>query len=271
MQNTDTTTEQKQELEKVVEDAVKQQQETGAPEPQKEEAQETPEEINWRAVRQQIKESKQREEEERKRKSEERKLDNEKDSQIEQLTKAMSKMMESKGQAPMTNQQQQQLIDELADEDIPTGGEVKSFLSKFVPKLIRETLEKSESERRQQELENEQKNLPNAIKKRHADFLDVVQEENLAYLNYHYPDVANALDSLPDNINKWTSVYNTVKKLVPISNRRDADTVERNMQKPQAVSMSSAPQATEKGYGKTLTQAEKKVNYERLQELARGI
>jgi len=279
VENTDNTAvEEKKEtasIEVAVQEAVEQQKIEGAPDaPPKNEEQSqeelTPEEINWRKFRQKRNEDRKNAEEAHKTAEVAQNQSKQKDEQIAALTTAIDNMLESKGKQSMTQSEQDKMISDLVDEDIPTGGEVKGFLKKFVPELIKDVLNKNKEEERQRQSDRERKEMPNNLQKRHTDFKEIVHQENLDYLDYHYPDIAGALAHLPEGVEKWSSIYNTVKKLVPNVGKGDARRLDQNSQKPQAMTSTSASPSEEKGHGKYLSPAEKSANYKRLIELSRG-
>lgn len=272
MQNTDNTAteEIKKEIEQIVTEAVEKKEST----PEIAE-QETPEQINWRIVRKNIEEKKAKEAEEKLKLEEARKAAREdqykKDQQIAELTTMVSKLMSQNSGAPITKEQQQQIIDELEDENIATGAEVKNFVKKFVPDLIKEALSKVEEEKQSKKAQKEKEELPQRLVKAHKDFNEVMQQENFAYLDYHYPEVSYALEKLPDSFDKWSNIYSAIKKLVPRTEHKDIKRLESNAAKPQSMTSLNSPPSSEVGFGKPLTEQEKKDNYRRLTELAAGL
>jgi len=226
---------------------------------------ETQEQINWRKVREKREQDKIAQEEERKKSQA-------KDEQIaaltqlvnsispEQLQQQMQQQMQGQ-QSNLTQEQQQQAIIDLLDEDIPTGGEVKNFLKQYIPNAVNEILKQQAAEQEKRRQQEERQNLGSDLQKKHTDFYNVVNEDNIAYLDYHYPEVSEALTSLPEGVNKWSKIYSTVKKLVPSNSDNSAARIERNMSKPQPGAISSSSPSAEMTIGRSLTEAQKAENY----------
>ena len=232
-------------------------------EQEKAEEEMTPEEINWKVVREKTKED-------RIARDKEKEQSLQKDDQIEALTLAIQNMFEAKDAPDLTKKQQDQIIADLVDEDIPTGGEVKNFLKKYVPDLIKEALTQNAEKNRIEQVARDKEEMPEKLKEMHKDFDDVVQKDNLQYLDYHFPEVSGVLNILPEGLDKWSRVYKMIKKLVPNTGRGDLRRLEKNANKPQNVAAATAPPSNEQGYGRTLSEGEKKENYKRLIELSRG-
>ncbi len=47
------------------------------------------------------------------------------------------------------------------------------------------------------------------------DFSRVCSQENLDYLDYHYPEISRPLQRLGDGYDKWHDTYHAVKKFIP--------------------------------------------------------
>ena len=125
----------------------------------------------------------------------------------------------------------------------------------------------------QQRKAEEQKNLPAQLNRTHSDFNDICSEENVDYLQFHYPEIALGFRHMPDNFEKWNALYKTIKKLIPNVNRReDEKRIEKNMLKPQATTPSMSdtnPQASSSNWKEI--EAQRKANWERMRKDARGI
>lgn len=127
--------------------------------------------------------------------------------------------------------------------------------------------EKSRQEREQQE-------YPQRLKQTYTDFNDVVSEQHLDYLEYHYPEVAGPLKRLPEGYDKWSDIYRALKKFVPnINHRKEAAKAEANFNKPKSLSSAGAGAAPvqESGNSIRLTEDRRAANWERMQKLLKGV
>jgi len=201
--------------------------------------QETPEQINWKKFR---------EEREQQRKAQ---LDAEaKAIKAQQEAAALKQAMEALVNKPDPQQYQH----EETDED---------RLQKIIDRKIAEQRKKDDEERYQRE----QKELNQAYR----DFDKVCSTENLDYLEYHYPEVAKAFQHMPDNFDKWSSVYNAVKRFIPNTKpQADEKRIEKNLAKPQAMATGSGQQTGDTA-PYILDEAKKKANQLRMQRVMKGL
>lgn len=206
---------------------------------------ETQEQINWRKFRQQR-------EEEAKRAREAEELAAKRAAEAEALKAALDAVL---------NKPTQNHVQYETDEDEET------IFRKRVERLL---AEKQEVERRQRE-EEERKQLPVKLQQTYGDFQAVCTQENLDYLEYHYPEVAAGLQYMPDSFDKWSTVYKAVKRFVPNTNGQKAmQKVEQNLSKPQSVNtgLSSTSDVSPVLH---LDEDKKRKNWERMRRLSKGI
>lgn len=221
------------------------------------------EQINWRKFREQ------REKERVEREKAEQRA-RQKEEETEALRQVLETMMTSK-ESSLTQKEQQDIISDLIDDDIPTGKDIKGFITKQVPDLINSIIEQREAKREEERRKKEVDEMPVKLRTAHRDFDNIVSQENLDYLDYHHPEIAKALSYMPNSFEKWSSVYSAVRKLVPNTGERDLKRMEQNAIKPQHAAAVASPPPNERGYGRSLTEQEKKENYERLRKLARDV
>ena len=151
-------------------------------------------------------------------------------TQKEAEAKALKDAMEALLSKPDQRQQHQESYEE--DEE-------EARIQKKIDAAIAARERQYEAERQQREKED----LPHALKRNYSDFDKVCTEENLDYLEFHYPEVASAFKYMPEGVEKWGSIYKAVKKFVPNSSAGgDKQRVERNLSKPQSASAGGATQ-----------------------------
>ena len=263
----DNKEETQQEVESVINDLVQEnlEQENAVEE-------DTEEKINWRKFREARAKEKEELKAEQERAEQEKRKSQEKDLQIAALTEAITASLSQSQNSTLTKKEQEQIVAELLDEDIPTGGEVKNFLKQYVPSIIKDILQEKETQKQKERDEQDKREIPLILKRQYPDFDEVMTQDNLEYFQYKYREASEAMAMLPDSKDKWSKIYSTVKKLVPLEIRNESKMIDRNMKKPQqsAISGSSNTQSEEVGPGKVLTEAMKKQNYLKLLQEAKG-
>ena len=100
----------------------------------------------------------------------------------------------------------------------------------------------------------------------------MISEDNLAYLDYHFPEVAGPLKRLPDDFNKWADIYRAVKKFVPnnLTSKKEAARADANFNKPKSMSSTGMSQDTQKP-SSSLSNDKKQSNWARMQKTLKGL
>jgi hypothetical protein len=141
-----------------------------------------------------------------------------------------------------------------------------------IDKRVNDALAKRDAEYERQRKEREHQEFPQKLQSTFSDFNQVCSTENLDYLEYHYPEVAEAFKHSPDGYQKWAAVYKAVKRFVPnIDGRKEMARAEANLAKPQSI---SSPTASTSGQGvgaSRLDDGRKRANWERMQKQMKGI
>lgn len=141
---------------------------------------------------------------------------------------------------------------------------VESNGEDVIEKKIQMALEKERQKYENEQRQREQQQLPQKLEQTYRDFNQVCSTENLDYLEYHYPEVASAFKYMPDGFEKWSSIYQSVKRFVPQGHKEDQKRIEQNMMKPQTSSPSLTDTKPE-GSSWKLTEERKRANWERMQ------
>lgn len=107
-----------------------------------------------------------------------------------------------------------------------------------IERRVNELLSKREEQYKREQAEYEQREYPNRIKKDFPDFSQVCSQENLDYLDYHYPEISRPLQRLQEGYDKWHDTYHAVKKLIPNHQnaKKEAVRAEANGIKPRSIS-----------------------------------
>lgn len=162
----------------------------------------------------------------------------------------------------------QQPIRQGYGEDLPEETEEAR-----IDKRVAEALAKREADYERLRRERELQEYPERLQRTFGDFQQVCTTDNLDYLEYHYPEVAEAFKYAPEGFDKWAAVYKAVKRFVPVTDsKRDLAKAERNLSKPGSV---SAPAAGAGGGTQTpsfkLDEQRKAANWERMQRAMKGL
>ncbi len=214
---------------------------------------ETPEQINWRKFREA------REVERKQREAAERKAQ-EKEQEAAALKAAMEAIL-NKPQQPQRGQQPYRYQDDV-EEDVSEDQRIEKKIAEAI--AIRER--QAEEERRQRE----HREFPQRLAATYSDFNEVCSSENLDYLEYHYPEVAEAFQNSPDGYDNWARIYKAVKRFVPNTNsRKDQSKAEKNFTKPQSMAV---PGVTQVGDTAPIKMDDKRRadNWARMQRVMKG-
>lgn len=183
---------------------------------------------------------------------EQRKRSQEKDKEVSALRAAMESLLD-KPKTQSSSDEHQEETDE-----------------QRIAKLVREEIQKDRQIEAKKREEQELKDLPINVRRNLSDFDQVCSQTNIDYLEYHYPEIFRAFQHMPDSMEKYSSVYKAIKKLIPNTNtRKEEARVEKNLSKPQSL---SSPGMTSTGdqAPNNLTEQRRKDNWERMNRVLRG-
>jgi hypothetical protein len=132
---------------------------------------------------------------------------------------------------------------------------------------------KKEEERRDA-MERERHEYPNRLQRDFPDLQNVCSQENIDYLDYHFPEVARPLGRLPEGYDKWHDIYHAVKKFIPnhANMHKDAAKADNNQMKPKSISSQTSTPPGQKNM-ETWQEIEQRrsANYERMQRIIKGV
>jgi hypothetical protein len=107
-----------------------------------------------------------------------------------------------------------------------------------IQRAVNKAILEAERRRIEEQQKREQQELPYKLNQTFQNFNEVCSDENLDYLQYHYPEVYNTFKTAPDSFEKWGNVYKAIKRFVPnTDSRREEKKIEQNMKKPQSMSI----------------------------------
>lgn len=143
-----------------------------------------------------------------------------------------------------------------------------------IERKVNEIIAKKEREFQQLEQEREAKEWPERLKRQIPDVWAVCSQENLDYLDYHYPELSRPLQRLNEGFDKWHDIYHAIKKLIPNHStaKKEAVRADINSTKPRSISSS---ELTPPGQAprETWQQSEQRraENWARMQRVMKGI
>jgi hypothetical protein len=143
-----------------------------------------------------------------------------------------------------------------------------------IERKVNELLEKKEKQYAQLRQEQEKQELPNRLKRDFPDFDKVCSQENLDYLDYHFPEIARPLDRLPHGYDRWHDIYHAVKKLIPnqANAKKDMMRADINMNKPKSISSATQTPTGEPSRQSWQEMEQRRAaNWERMQKLMKGV
>lgn len=136
---------------------------------------------------------------------------------------------------------------------------------------IDEAIASREKKYEQQRIDKEQQELPQRLNATFSDFNKVCTSENLDYLEYHHPEIADLFKTMPDSFEKWSKVYKMVKKFIPNpESQKDQKRADKNLSKPQSMSIGGMAQ-TGDGAPMMLDDKRRADNWARMQRTLKGV
>lgn len=142
-----------------------------------------------------------------------------------------------------------------------------------IEKKVQAAIAQRETASEKARAEREHNEYPTKLRNTYSDFEQVVSQENLDYLDYHYPEVSKPLQRLGDGYDKWTDVYKAVKKFVPnnTTSRKEAAKADANFSKPRSMSSSGLSQNTQAPQSLSLSEDRKAENWARMQKAMKSM
>lgn len=223
------------------------------------EIKETNDDPNWKAFREARKKDR------ADREAAERKAQ-EKEAEVAALKAAMEAAFSKSAPNPQAYQQyygmNQSYDENEASEDQKIEKKVEALLAQREEKSRRESFEREKTE------------YPNRLVKDFPDFNHVISQENLDYIDYHYPEVSRPLQRLHDGYDKWSDIYHAIKKFVPnhAHARKDADRAEANQMKPKSIASTGLTQSGESSRNSFQEVEQRRAeNWQRMQKLLKSV
>lgn len=143
-----------------------------------------------------------------------------------------------------------------------------------IEKKVNKLLAEKEDQYRREQVEHERREYPNRLSKDFPDFGHVCSQENLDYLDFHYPEVSRPLQRLNEGYDKWHDIYHAVKKFIPNHStaKKEALRADINSNKPRSISSSGpSPTGTKSMESWQEAEARRAENWARMQRTLKGV
>ncbi len=150
------------------------------------------------------------------------------------------------------------------------GEQTEETEQQRVERLVQESILKNERIRQTERDKREIAELPQKLQATFSDFSQVCSDENMDYLKFHYPEVAAGYKHAPDTFETWANIYKAMKKFVPNpDSRKDQARIEKNLSKPQSMSVPGSTQTGDHAPTE-LTEQRRKDNWQRMCRVMKG-
>jgi len=209
---------------------------------------ESQEQINWRKFRQER-------EKERKAKEESDRRAEAKEAEANALKAAMEALL-NKQSTPHPH---------------PNLDDIEETEEQRIDRRVHQALEKDRQRQDKERNEREVKELPQKLASTFSDFNQVCTQDNLDYLEFHYPEVARRFKNAPESFETWADFYKVIKRFVPnTDSRKDQAKMEKNLMKPQSMSGAGMTQTGDQAPAKNLDEKRRSDNWARMQRVMKG-
>lgn len=145
-------------------------------------------------------------------------------------------------------------------------------VQKQIKAAVDAALKEKEAREARERAERDAKEVPARLEQSFSDFNTVCSTENLDYLEYHHPEVAEAFKGQPDSFHKWANIYKAIKRYMPnaATSNKDMAKAEKNLTKPQSMSIPGMA-ATGDSAPRMFDDKSKAANYARMQRIMKGL
>jgi hypothetical protein len=143
-----------------------------------------------------------------------------------------------------------------------------------IERKVNELLGKREEQYKKQQAETEQREYPKRLMKDFPDFGQICSQENLDYLDFHYPEISRPLQRLGEGYDKWHDTYHAVKKLIPnhSSAKKEAARADINANKPRSIASTvSSPTGGKVMESWQDVESRRAENWSRMQKTMKGV
>lgn len=217
---------------------------------------ETSEDPNWRAFREARKKDRADKEAAERRAAE-------KEAEATALKAAMEAAFAKQAPTPQAYQQYYGMNDQSEETE-------EQRIEKKVEAILAQRERQQEANKKQRELQE----YPTKLVREFSDFHQVCSQENLDYLDYHYPEISHPFQRLEEGYDKWRDIYKAVKKFIPNHStaKKEIARAEINSNKPRSISSpSTAPSGEPVRFNMQDIERRRAENWERMQRVRKQV
>lgn len=162
-------------------------------------------------------------------------------------------------------------LEALANKPIPTQDQPEETEEQRIRRQVKEAVIEEQRTAEEARKKKEAAELPQRLQQSFTDFDSICNNENLDYLEFHYPEIAAPYRHLPDSFDKWSNIYKAVKRFVPNPNSaKDQKKAEKNFNKPQSMAVPGSTMTTDTP-PTVLDDKRKESNWLRMQRRMKGL
>lgn len=141
-----------------------------------------------------------------------------------------------------------------------------------IQRKIDEAITKRDAKLREEEKKRAATELPQRIARECPGFDQVCTTDNIDYLEFHHPEISNAIKYMPEGFDRWNTIYQNIKRHVPsVDLKKDNKRLDQNLSKPQSISAPSTLQGTTPQGAHVLSEERRAANWERMQKQLKGL
>ena len=208
--------------------------------------------VNWKQFREEREKERKEKEEANKRAAEESQRAAARQAEVEALKAALSAVVQKKEPEYDASEESEEVR-----------------IEKKVNAALEKRLQKDEEDRQKREIAE----IPRKLQGTFSDFSQVVSQENIDYLEYHYPEVHQGFKNAKESYETWAALYKTIKRFVPnLDSKKEAARIDKNLSKPQSMSQagmsSTGDSAPRRG---DITEEKRLANWARMQKTIKGM
>lgn len=162
-------------------------------------------------------------------------------------------------------------LEALANKPSPTQDQPEETEEQRIRRQVKEAVIEEQRTAEEARKKKEAAELPQRLQQSFTDFDSICNNENLDYLEFHYPEIAAPYRHLPDSFDKWSNIYKAVKRFVPNPNSaKDQKKAEKNFNKPQSMAVPGSTMTTDTP-PTVLDDKRKESNWLRMQRRMKGL
>ncbi len=153
-----------------------------------------------------------------------------------------------------------------------TGYQEDETEDQRLDRIVEARIKQREERYQKEAYEKEQREFPTRLRQNYPDFEKVVSAENIDYIEYKNPEITAPYEYMPEGYKKWECIYQAIKKHVHnLDAKKETAKVDKNLSKPGSISSTGTTQPPSGGMSNVLSDQRKAENWARMQRDRKGI